>query len=94
MGISKDKLRPTTSPLVDFTGDKLYPVGVITLSVMAGVNPRQVTKEVDFLVVGCPSVYNAIIGRPTLNKMKAVTSTYHLLMRFLTEEGVREVKGD
>lgn len=84
----------TTAPLVGFTGDKLYPVGIITLPVIAKTRPHQVTKVVDFLIVDRPPAYNAIIGRPTLNRMKAITLTYHLLMCFLTEEGVGEVKGD
>lgn len=59
-----------------------------------GVSPSQVTKVVEFLVVDCPSAYNAIIGRPTLNKMKAITFTYHLLMRFSAEGGFGEVRGN
>uniref|UniRef100_A0A2N9GMX4 Uncharacterized protein n=1 Tax=Fagus sylvatica TaxID=28930 RepID=A0A2N9GMX4_FAGSY len=51
-------------------------------------------KTVDFLVVNCPSAYNAIIGRPTLNRLRAVTSTYHLLLKFPTEHGIGEVRGD
>lgn len=42
----------------------------------------------DFLVIDRPSAYNAIIGRPTLNKLRAMTSTYHLKMKFLTNNGV------
>ena len=49
---------------------------------------------VDFLVVDRPSAYNVIICRPALNKWRVVTSTYHLMMKFLTKEGVGEVKGD
>jgi hypothetical protein len=49
---------------------------------------------VEFLVVDCLSAYNVIIGRPTLNKLRAVTSTYHLLVRFPTEHGIEELKGD
>uniref|UniRef100_A0A2N9IZJ8 Reverse transcriptase domain-containing protein n=1 Tax=Fagus sylvatica TaxID=28930 RepID=A0A2N9IZJ8_FAGSY len=47
-----------------------------------------------FLVVNCSSVYNVIIGRPTFNKLRTVTSTYHLLVRFPTEHGIGELKGD
>ena len=35
-----------------------------------------------------------IIGRPTLNRWKAATSTYCLKVKFPTEQGVREIKGD
>ena len=56
--------------------------------------PQQITKDVSFLVVDCSSAYNAILGRPTLNSWKAVTSTYHLMTKFSTEYGVGEVRGD
>lgn len=49
---------------------------------------------IDFLVVNYPSASNAILGRPALNQMKEVTSTYHLLMHFPIEAGVGEVRGD
>ena len=42
----------------------------------------------------CPSSYNVIIRRPTLNKWKAATSTYYQKMKFPTDDGVGEVKGD
>ena len=35
-----------------------------------------------------PSAYNIIIGRPTLNRLKAITSTYHLMMKFPTDNGI------
>ena len=52
------------------------------------------TCQLDFLVVDCPSSYNVIIGRPTLNKWKATTSTYYLKVKFPIDNGVSEVKGD
>ncbi|XP_050277987.1 uncharacterized protein LOC126719481 [Quercus robur] len=88
------RLRPFDSPLVSFSGDRVYPRGIVTLTVTAGTYPLQLTKQVDFLVVDCPSSYNVIIGRPTLNKWKAATSTYCLKVKFPTNNGVGEVKGD
>ena len=73
---------------------KVQPVGTISLSVVVGVYPRQITKDMNFLVVDCPSFYNAIIGRPTLNSWKAVTSTYHLSDKFPTEHEVGQVQRD
>lgn len=49
---------------------------------------------INFLVVDCPSTYNAIIGRTALNQFKAVTSTYHLRIKFPIEHGVGCAKGD
>uniref|UniRef100_A0A2N9GDN4 Reverse transcriptase domain-containing protein n=1 Tax=Fagus sylvatica TaxID=28930 RepID=A0A2N9GDN4_FAGSY len=85
MKLDKEKLRPMGIPLVGFTGDKICPVGIITLPITIDTYPKQVSKTVDFLVVDCPSVYNTIIGQPTLNRLRAMTSTYHFLIKFPTE---------
>ena len=94
MKIGKDQLRPIETPLVGFTGTSVYPLGVISLQITAGTYLKQATKKVDFLVVDCPSAYNVIIGRLTLNRLWAVTSTYHLLVRFPTKNGIGEMRGD
>ena len=82
------------SPLVGFSGMKVQPVDTISLPVVVGAYSQQVTRNVNFLVVDCSSSYNAIIGRPTLNSWKTVTSTYHLSIKFPTEYGIGEVQGD
>ena len=64
------------------------------MTVTVGTQPRQLTRQLDFLVVDYPSSYNVIIGRPTLNRWKAATSTYCLKVKFLTDDGVGEVRGD
>ncbi|XP_075665364.1 uncharacterized protein LOC142635029 [Castanea sativa] len=88
------RLRPFESPLVSFSGDRVYPKGIVTLKVTIGAYPKQQTRHLDFLVVDCPSSYNVIIGRPTLNRWKAATSTYCSKIKFPTEDGVGKVKGD
>ena len=62
------RLPPFDSPLVSFSGDRVYSKGIVTLTVTVGAYPLQLTRQIDFLVVDCPSSYNVIIGRPTLNK--------------------------
>ena len=94
MNLRRDQLRPVHSPLVGFSGMKVQPVGTITLPVVVGTYPQQVTRNTSFLVVDCSSSYNAIIGRPTLNSWKVVTSTYHLSVKFPTEHRIGEVQGD
>ena len=45
-------------------------------------------------MVDCSSAYNAILGQPTLNSWKAMTSTYHLMIKFPTDYGVGELQGN
>ena len=93
MRIGKEQLIITNTPLVGFGGIRVHPLGVVTLPVTVRDYPQQITKDVTFLVVDCSSAYNAILGCPTLNSWKAVTSTYHLMIKFPTKYGV-EVKRD
>ena len=93
MGISKEQLVPMNGPLVGFGGTRVLPLGAVTLSVMVGDYPQQITKNVTFLVVDCSSAYNAILGRPALNSWKAVTLTYHLMIKFPTDYEVGELRG-
>ena len=94
MGIGRERLIPMNAPLVSFGGTRVLPLGAITLSVVVGDYPQQIAKDVTFLVVDYSSPYNAILGRPTLNSWKAVTSTYHLMIKFPTDYGVGELRGD
>ena len=94
MKLDKKRIRPFTSPLVSFIGDRIMSRGIITLTVIVGTYPAQVTKEIDFLIVDCPSTYNIILGKPALNRLRVVTSTYHLKVKFSTTYGVGEIRGD
>ena len=94
MRIERERLIQTNALLIGFGGRRVYPMGVVTLPVMVRDYHQQLTKDVTFLVVNCSSAYNAILGRPTLNSWKAVTLTYHLMIKFPTEYEVGEVRGD
>ncbi|RRT67460.1 hypothetical protein B296_00015549 [Ensete ventricosum] len=87
LGMTNRDLILMTSTLTGFTGDTITLVGVATLLVTFGDEPRTKTLMVHFMVVDLPSAYNAIIGRPTLNKLRAVVSTYHRSIKFLTSTG-------
>ena len=83
--VDPKRLRSFESPLINFSGDKVYPQGIVILTVIAGSYPLQVTNQHNSLVVDSPSSYNVIIERPTLNRWKAATSTYFLKVKFPTE---------
>ena len=92
MMIDKGRLILTNAPFVGFGGSWVFPLGMVTLSIIVGDYPQQITKDVTFLVVDCLSAYSAILRRPTLNSWKAVSSTYHLMMKFPTDYGVGELR--
>ena len=94
IGINRVRLTPTNAPLVGFGGTRVLALGAITLPVTVGDYPQQIIQDVTFLVVDYSSAYNGILGRPTLNSWKAATSTYHLMIKFPTEYGIGELRGD
>ena len=94
MRIDKEQLVPVNALLVGFGGMRVFPIGAVTLTVTVGDYPQQITKEVTFLVVNCSFAYNAILGQPTLNSLKAITSTYHLTIKFPTDYEVRKLRGN
>ena len=72
----------------------MFTLDVVTLSVTVGDYPQQITTDVTFLVVDCSSAYHDILRRPILNSWKAVTSTYHLMIKLPTNYRVEELRGN
>ncbi|RZS24414.1 hypothetical protein BHM03_00057478 [Ensete ventricosum] len=83
-----------TSTLIGFTMDAITPVGITTLPMTFDEELRTKTLVISFMVVELPSAYNMIIDRSTLNKLRAIVSTYHHSIKFPTNVGVGEVKSD
>ncbi|XP_070040956.1 uncharacterized protein [Nicotiana tomentosiformis] len=57
-------------------------------------NVEGVMKITLFEVVDGDMGYNIILGRPWLHEMKVVPLTYHQLLKFLTPEGIKQIRGD
>ena len=87
-------LTPAQTPLYGVAGECVRAASTIRLPVTIGDGPERVTRMVAFIIVDRPSVYNVILGRPTLNVLKAVVSTYHLAMKFPTESGIGFFQGN
>ncbi|GAU47361.1 hypothetical protein TSUD_403640 [Trifolium subterraneum] len=83
------------SDLQGFNGSTTKPWGYVYLIVTFGENKAMKSVKVKFLVVDCPSLYNCIIGRPTLAELFAVSSTIHLKLKYYTKDGqVATINGD
>ncbi|XP_064997195.1 uncharacterized protein LOC103995508 [Musa acuminata AAA Group] len=93
LGLAKEALEPICSALTGFIGDLISPLGAITLPLTLGALPKATTVMSTFLVVDLPTAYNVILGRPTLNKIRVVVSTYHQTVKFPTHAGIGEVWG-
>ena len=69
MGIKKADLKPHEGSLIGFSGKHVPVEGLIRLRVTLGTWPAVVDMDVDFLVVDTSNtMYNAILGRTSLNK--------------------------
>ena len=84
IGLKVNDLKSSPNPVYGFTGDTIVPLGVISLPMTLGEYPRQSYVMADFLVRDQPSAFNAVLGRPSLRELRAITSIHHLLMKFPT----------
>ena len=94
MGIGREKPEPVSTHLQGFSGEKVLPLGSIQLVLTLGDPPCQATTTTRFLVVDAPFAYNMLLGRPSLNVIKAINSSYHMMIKFPTTSGVGMVRGD
>ncbi|XP_038704656.1 uncharacterized protein LOC120014086 [Tripterygium wilfordii] len=90
MGLDETLILRKSMALIGFNGEVSHSVGEVVLPIYApGLN-----KQTRFSIVDSPSAYNAILGRPWLHAIRAVPSTYHQILRYPTNNGVREILGD
>ena len=71
MGIRREKLELASTHLQGFSREKVLPLGSIQLVLTLGDPPCQATTTVRFLIVDALSAYNVLLGRPSLNVIKA-----------------------
>ncbi|XP_020232498.1 uncharacterized protein LOC109812850 [Cajanus cajan] len=69
-----------------FSGERVDTRGTIDLYTYFGDDQRRRIK-VRYIVVHANTSYNILLGRPSLNKLRAIVSTPHLAMKFPSEEG-------
>ncbi|XP_075663335.1 uncharacterized protein LOC142632902 [Castanea sativa] len=78
LGLKLGDLTNYDSPLVGFDGKVVIPMRQIKLLVQTGL----VVVEVNFIVVDAYSPYMAIVSRPWLHAMGAISSALHLKVKY------------
>ena len=94
MDIGREKLDPVNTHLREFSREKVLHLGSIQLVLTLGEPPCQATTTARFLIVDAPFAYNMLLGRTSLNAIKAIPSAYHMMIKFPTVSGVGMVRGD
>jgi hypothetical protein len=94
MGISHSLLKPSNNPLYGFGGKGTFPVGKIELPLSFGVAPNARSEQVTFDIVDMVYLYNAIMGRGSINKFEAAIHGLYLCMKIPGPQGVIRVYGN
>ncbi|XP_075670279.1 uncharacterized protein LOC142640065 [Castanea sativa] len=87
--LKEEDLEKYDHPLVGFDGNQVIPRGMIRLPVQ--VEGSEV--QVNFIVVMAYSPYTAILARPWLHAMEAVSLTLHVMVKYPTGESVGVLHG-
>ena len=89
LNLKPEDLSKYDSPLVGFDGIAVVSLGMIKLLVQA----RNEVVKVEFIVVETYFLYMAILARPWLHTMGAVSSTLYMKVKYPIEGKVREIVG-
>ena len=90
LNLRSEDLTPYNSPLVSFEGKVIIPKGQIRLPVQTGSE----IVEVDFIEVDAYSPYTAIVARPWLHTLGAISSTLHQKIKYPSGGKIEEILGD
>ena len=90
LNLKVEDLTPYSSSLVSFEGKVIIPKGQVRLPVQTGSE----VVEVDFIVMDAYSPYTAIVARPWLHILGAVSSTLHQNVKYPSEGQIKEILGD
>ena len=87
LNLKFEDLTAYESPLISFEGKTVIPKGQIRLPIQTNSE----IVEVDFIVVDSYSPYTAIVARPWLYALGAVSSTLHQKVKYHSEGLVKEI---
>ena len=87
LGLKPENLTTYSSPLVSFEGKMVVPKGQIRLFMQIDTD----VVEVDFIVMDAFSPYTAIMGRPWLHILGAISSTLYQKVKYPSGDQVLKI---
>ena len=90
LNLKPEDLTAYESPLVSFEGKTI----ILKCQIRLPIQTNSEIMEVDFIVVDSYSPYTAIVARPWLHALGAVSSTLHQKVKYPSEGLVKEILGN
>ncbi|XP_050258824.1 uncharacterized protein LOC126703795 [Quercus robur] len=90
LGLKPEDLTTYNSPLISFEGKTVIPKGQIRLPLQTSSE----VVEVNFIMVDVYSPYTAIVAKPWLHALEAISSTLHQKVKYPSGGRVEEIVGD
>ena len=90
LNLKSEDLTAYASPLISFEGKIVIPKGQIRLPIQIDSE----VVEVNFIVVDSYSPYTAIVARPWLHALGAVSFTLHQKVKYPSDGLVKEILGN
>ena len=90
LNLKPEDLTAYESPLVSFKGKTVILKGQIRLPIQTDSK----IVEVDFIVVDSYSPYTAIVAKPWLHALGAISSTLHQKVKYPSHDQVKEIVGN
>ncbi|XP_068461695.1 uncharacterized protein [Phaseolus vulgaris] len=87
MKIPEAEIQPYNEQIVGFSGERVDKRGFIDLYTTFGDDYLSKTINIRYLLVNANTSYNILLGRPSINRLKAIVSTPHLAMKFPSVNG-------
>ncbi|GKB41103.1 reverse transcriptase domain-containing protein [Tanacetum coccineum] len=88
----KSQMVPTTTPLIGFSGETIWPLGQLRLLVVIVDADHSIKAWINFIIMRSPSPYNGIIGRSGIREIQAVPSTAHGMLKFPVDGGIVTIR--
>ena len=90
LNLRPEDLTVYDSPFISFRRKTVTPKRQIRLPIQTGSE----VVEVNFIVVDAYSPYTAIVARPWIHALEAVSSTFHQKVKYPSGGQVEEIRGD